>query len=80
MMLIYNICENYAVSIIIFTVVTKILLLPVNYKTQKNAARMQLLSPKLEKLRKSYSNNQQKLQEETQKLYVQELCSVKKII
>ena len=72
MMLIFNICNNYAVSIIIFTVVTKLLLLPVNYKTQKNAARMQLLSPKLEKLRKSYSNNQQKLQEETQKLYVQE--------
>ena len=72
MMLIYSICKNYAVSIIIFTVVTKILLLPVNYKTQKNAARMQLLSPKLEKLRKSYSNNQQKLQEETQKLYMQE--------
>ena len=72
MMLIYGFCKNYAVSIIIFTVVTKILLLPVNYKTQKNAARMQLLTPKLEKLRKSYSNNQQKLQEETQKLYIQE--------
>ena len=72
MMLIYNICNNYALSIIIFTVVTKILLLPVNYKTQKNAARMQMLSPKLEKLRKSYSTNQQKLQEETQKLYIQE--------
>jgi YidC/Oxa1 family membrane protein insertase len=72
MMLIFSICKNYAVSIIVFTVVTKIVLLPVNYKTQKNAARMQMLSPKLEKLRKSYSNNQQKLQEETQKLYIQE--------
>ena len=72
MMLIYHFVDNYAVAIIIFTVVTKVILLPVNYKTQKNAARMQLLNPKLEKLRKSYSNNPQRLQEEQQKLYIQE--------
>ena len=72
MMLIYRIFQNYAVSIIVFTIVTKIILLPVNFKTQKNAARMQLLTPKLEKLRKSYSNNPQRLQEEQQKLYIKE--------
>lgn len=72
MKLISYVCSNYAISIIIFTVVTKILLFPVNYKTQKNAARMQLLNPKLEKLKKSYANNPQRLQEEQQKLYVQE--------
>ncbi len=72
MKLIYNICGNYAVSIIIFTVVTKLLLLPVNYKTQKNAARMRLLNPKLEKLKKSYGSNPQRLQEEQQKLYDKE--------
>lgn len=72
MRLIYSICSNYAVSIIIFTVVTKLILFPVNYKTQKSAARMQLLNPKLEKLRKSFGSNPQRLQEEQQKLYAQE--------
>ncbi|NLT10416.1 MAG: YidC/Oxa1 family membrane protein insertase [Ruminococcus sp.] len=72
MQLINYLVGNYALSIIIFTIVTKIIFLPVNYKTQKNAARMQLLNPKLEKLRKSYSNNPQRLQEEQQKLYVEE--------
>ena len=72
MKLIYDICGNYAVSIIIFTLVTKILLLPVNYKTQKNAARMRLLNPKLEKLKKSYGSNPQRLQEEQNKLYEKE--------
>ena len=77
MSLIYKALEvinipNYAVAIIIFTLVTKLLLFPVNYKTQKNAARMQLLQPKLEKLRKSYESNPQRLQEEQQKLYQQE--------
>lgn len=69
---IYNFVGNYGLAIVIFTVVTKLLLFPVNYHTQKNAARMQLLNPKLEKLRKSYSNNPTKLQEEQQKLYQQE--------
>ena len=72
MRLIYSFCNNYAVAIIIFTVVTKVLLFPVSYKTQKSAARMQLLNPKLEKLKKSFANNPQRLQEEQQKLYQQE--------
>ncbi len=72
MRLIYSLCNNYAVAIILFTVVTKVLLFPVNYKTQKGSARMMLLQPKLEKLKKSYANNPTKLQEEQQKLYQQE--------
>lgn len=72
MSLIYKIVPNYALAIIIFTLVTKLLLLPVNYKTQKNAARMQLLQPKLEKIRKAYESNPQKMQEEQQKVYQQE--------
>lgn len=72
MSLIYHLVDNYAIAIILFTLVTKLLLSPVNYITQKNAARTRLLSPKIAKLRKSYSNNPTKLQEETQKLYQQE--------
>lgn len=72
MNLIYNIIGNYGIAIIIFTIVTKLILFPVNYKTQKDSARQRLLNPKLEKLRKSYSNNPTKLQEEQQKLYQQE--------
>lgn len=72
MSLIYNIIGNYGWAIIVFTIVTKLLLFPVNYKTQKDSARMRLLNPKLQKLRKSYSNNPNKLQEEQQKLYQQE--------
>ena len=35
MSLIYKIVPNYAIAIIIFTLVTKLILFPVNYKTQK---------------------------------------------
>ncbi|MBQ8296587.1 MAG: membrane protein insertase YidC [Ruminococcus sp.] len=69
---IYNFVGNYGLAIVIFTILTKLILLPVNYNTQLNSARMRLLNPKLEKLKKSYNNNPTKLQEEQQKLYQQE--------
>lgn len=69
---IYQLIPNYAIAIIIFTLVTKLLLLPVNYKTQKDAARMRLLQPKLQKIQKSFASNPTRQQEETMKLYQQE--------
>lgn len=72
MSFIYSILGNYSAAIIVFTLVTKLIFLPVNYKTSKESARMRLLNPKLEKIRKSFANNPQRQQEETQKLYQQE--------
>ena len=72
MQLIYKICGNYPVSIILFTIIANLLLLPIRFKNQKNTSRMLLLQPKLDKLRKSYESNPQRLQEEQQKLYQQE--------
>ncbi len=72
MWLAYTICNNYALSIVIFTLITKILLFPLSVKTQKNSAAMAAFSPKLEQLKKKYGNNQQKLQEATMELYAEE--------
>lgn len=69
---IYQLVPNYAIAIIIFTLVTKLILLPVNYKTQKDAARTRLLQPKLEKIKKSFATNPTRQQEETMKLYQEE--------
>lgn len=69
---IYKIIPNYALAIIVFTLVVRLLMFPINYKTQKSAARMQLLQPKLQKLQKSFANNPQRLQQEQQKLYQEE--------
>lgn len=72
MRFIYSIFKNYAVAIIVFTIVTRLLMFPVSYSTQKSSARMALLNPKLEKLKKSFGSNPQRLQEEQQKLYQEE--------
>lgn len=72
MWLLYQIAHNYMFDLILFTVITKLLLLPITIKQQKNTARMSLFQPKLQELKKKYGNNQQKYQEEMQKLYERE--------
>lgn len=72
MKLIYDFVGNYGVAIILFTLVTKLITLPIYYKQQKNMAHTQLVQPKLAKLREKYKNNPDKLQVETMKLYQEE--------
>lgn len=66
---IYNIIRNYGLSIIVFTVLIKIILLPLNIKQTKSMKDMQRLQPEIKKLGKKYKNNKEKLNEETMKLY-----------
>lgn len=73
MKLCYWICQNnYAIALIIFTLIVKLITVPSQIKQQKNTAKMAKFSPKLQRLQKQYSNNKQKLQEETMKLYSEE--------
>ena len=72
MRLIYMLVENYGVAIILFTIFSKALLFPINYKTQKSSAKMQRLNPKLKQLRKKYEKDPQKLQEAQMALYQEE--------
>ena len=69
---IYSLVKDYGLALILFTVLVKLLLFPLSYKQQKNMAKQQALNPKLEKLRKSFANNQQRYQEEQMKLYAEE--------
>ncbi|MGV8906803.1 MAG: YidC/Oxa1 family membrane protein insertase [Acetobacterium sp.] len=66
---IYNIIGNYGISIIVFTLLVKILLLPLNIKQTKSMKDMQRLQPEIKKISKKYKNNKEKLNEETLKLY-----------
>lgn len=61
--------ENYGLAIIIFTILTKLLLLPLTMKQMKSTSKMQELQPELQKLQKMYANNKEKLNEEMMKLY-----------
>lgn len=69
---IYSFCKDYGISLILFALLTKLILLPLSVKSLHNNAKMRALNPKLEKLKKSYANNPQKFQEEQMKLFNEE--------
>ena len=66
---IYELCGNYGLSIILFTVFIKLLLLPLGIKQQRSMAVMQKLQPAVNELQKKYKNDQQRLSTEMAKLY-----------
>lgn len=69
---IYSFCKSYGLSLIIFAILTKAILLPLNVQSQQSAAKMRALNPKLEKIKKSFANNPQRMQEEQMKLQAEE--------
>lgn len=61
--------NNFGLSIIILTVVVRIILSPLTLKQTQSTKAMQLLQPKIQELQKKYGRNQQKLQQEMMRLY-----------
>lgn len=66
---IYDLVQNYGLAIILFTVIVKLLLLPLNIHSQKSMMKQQRIQPFLAELQKKYANEPEKLQRETMKLY-----------
>jgi YidC/Oxa1 family membrane protein insertase len=60
---------SYGLAIIGFTVIVRMLLLPLNIKQTKSQAKMQLIQPEMQKIQAKYKNDPQKSQEELMKLY-----------
>lgn len=69
---IYNLFgENYGLSIIIFTVITKIILFPISYKQSKAMENMKKIAPLEKEIREKYKGNKEKTAEEITKMYQQ---------
>ena len=62
---------NVGVAIIIFTFIVKLAMLPLSIKQQKNTAKSAIFAPKVREIQEKYRNNQEKQQEELQKLQAQ---------
>lgn len=68
----YAFTGSYGISIILFGLVVKLVVLPFQMKSKRSMVRMGRLSSKQQELQKQYAKNQQKYQEELQKLYQEE--------
>ncbi len=59
----YALVQNFGWAIILFTVIIKAAMFPLNLKQQKNMAVSQLFTPKVQEIQRKYKNNPEKQQE-----------------
>lgn len=63
--------DQYGWSIIIVTILIRLLTLPLMIKQIKSSKMMAALQPEMQKVREKFKNDQQKMQQETMKLFQQ---------
>jgi YidC/Oxa1 family membrane protein insertase len=68
----YRIIGSYGIAILVFAVIVKIVLFPVNILTQKNSIRFLKLQPSLNTLKRRYSGDRERINEEQYNLFQKE--------
>ena len=64
--------NNYALTIILFTLVIKLVVMPLNLKSRRSTMRMTSVQPKMQALQEKYKDDQEKLNQKIQELYRKE--------
>lgn len=72
---IYELVNNYGLAIIIFTIIIKLLLLPISIKQQRTMQKTAKIQGKLKEIQFKYKNNPEQLNKETMALYKSEKMS-----
>lgn len=67
----YSLVGNYGFALLLFTVLTRLLMLPLGISQQKSMAKMSVYNPLIQEVQKKYANNREKQQEELTKLYTE---------
>ena len=67
-----TVINNYGWSMVVFTVLIKLLIVPLDYKSRKSMRRMTLVQPQMQKLQKKYANDKEKLNQKMSELYRKE--------
>ena len=69
-------CGSYGLALILFTLVLKVILLPMSMKSKKSMLKMSRLAPQLKQLEIECGDDKQKYQQEASKLYKSEGVSM----
>ena len=72
---IYNLVQNYGLAMILFTLVIKLLMLPLSIKQQRTMKKSAKLNEQMQVLQFKYKNDPEKLNQEMMKLYKEENMS-----
>lgn len=71
----YELFNNYGIAIIVFSVILRIILIPITIKQQKSMKKSAELQEEMKEISKKYKNNPEKLNQETIELYKREKMS-----
>lgn len=72
---IYELVKNYGLAIIIFSILIKILMIPISIKQQKTIKKSARLQSKMKEIQFKYKNNPEQLNQATMELYKSENMS-----
>lgn len=72
MRFIYEMVGNYPLSLFLFALLVKVLMIPMTIKQKKSMLEQQRIRPMIEKIQKTYARDQRRMQEEMQNLYDRE--------
>ena len=71
----YETCGNYGLSIIIFSVILRLALIPITVKQQKTMKKSAEMQEKIKVIQKKHKNDPEKMNQETMELYKKEKAS-----
>ena len=71
----YTVFSNYGVAIIVFSIILRIILIPITIKQQKTMKKSAKLQEEMKEIQRKYKNNPEKLNQETIELYKREKMS-----
>ena len=72
----YQFTHNYGLALILFAILVKVILFPVQAKSKKSMMKMSRLTPKMQAIQAKYAGDQQKQNEAIQALYREEGVSM----
>ena len=72
----YQFTSNYGLALILFAVLVRLILIPINAKSKKSMMKMSRLQPKIQEIQRKYPDDKQKQNEAIQKLQQEEGASM----
>ena len=72
----YDLTSNYGIAMILFALIVQAVLTPINAKSKKSMMKMSRLQPRIQDIQRRYAHDQQKQNEEIQKLQQEEGASM----
>ena len=72
----YQFTANYGLSLILFALIVRLVLIPINAKSKKSMMKMSRLQPKIQEIQRKYPDDKQKQNEAVQKLQQEEGASM----